>query len=312
MAILLAHHLEELWDESLKKYDTSFDEQVEKLSDFIKHSGVEIDKIIVTSFENFEWDDGHMLLLETAGNLNIPIELQTYAYGMMRSLNDEHSMEKYPDDKENITWCYGERDHHTREGEEQDVLDIDDWMIGLKGSDVILTGAFEDECLRDMEVILDNQGINYHKVEELCVGTFMEYTLQEPVIIDEVLEKHFDKIDKEEDRITVHLEKYNCEDIHDLIDKKTYLAKKAIKNIISIVDDMKEELEDKNVNMDLIDIEGRAEQAGIYYSEIIELVREIYEDDDISIKHDIKKAEKENQKYIEKNPQLYPRPKMAP
>jgi hypothetical protein len=312
MAILLAHHLEELWDDSLKKYDTSFNEEVEKLSDFIKHSGVEIDKIIVTSFENIDWDEGHFPLIQTAESLDISIELQTYAYGMQRVTNDEYSMEQYPDEKENITWCYGEREYHEREGEEQDVLDIDEWIVELKGSEVILVGAFEGECLNDMETILENQEISFHKVDELCVGTGKEYTLQEPEIIDDILNKHFDKIEKREDEIIKTLEKYDCEDLYDLIDKKTYLAKKAVKDIISIVDDMKEELEDNKIELESIDIEDRLDSTGICDNEIIELVKESYEDEDISIKHNIKSVEKENQKYIDNNPQLYPRPKFAP
>lgn len=312
MAILLAHHLEELWDDSLKKYDTSFDEEVGKLSDFIKHSGVEIDKIIVTSFENIDWDEGHFPLIQTAESLDIPIELQTYAYGMQRVTNDEYSMAQYPDEKENITWCYGEREYHEREGEEQDVLDIDEWIVELKGSEVILVGAFEGECLNDMETILENQEISFHKVDELCVGTGKEYTLQEPEIIDDILNKHFDKIEKREDEIIKTLEKYDCEDLYDLIDKKTYLAKKAVKDIISIVDNMKEELEDSKIELESIDIEDRLDSTGICDNEIIELVKESYEDEDISIKHNIKSVEKENQKYIDNNPQLYPRPKFAP
>lgn len=312
MAILLAHHLEEFWDESLKKYDTSFDEEVEKLSDFIKHSGVEIDKIIVTSFENFDWDVGHFPLIQTAESLNIPIELQTYGYGMQRITSDEDSMERYPDEQENITWCYGERDYHERDGEEQDVLDIEDWMIELRGSDVILVGAFEGECLNDMETILKSQEIDFHKVEELCVGTGREYTLQEPEIIDEVIEKHLDRIEEREEEIIKILEKYDCEDLYDLIDKKTYLAKKAVKDIVSMVNQMKEELEDKKINIESIDIESQLDSSGICHDEIIELVKESYEDEDISIKHTIKSAEKENQRYIDNNPHLYPRPKFAP
>jgi hypothetical protein len=312
MTTLIAHHLEELWDESLKRYDTSFDEEVERLSDFIKHSGVEIDNIIVTSFENSEWDEGHSPLIKTAEDLNIPIRLETYGYGMQRVLSDESSMEIYPDDKENITWCYGERDHHERDGEEQDVLDIEEWMGELKGREVILVGAFEGECLNDMETILDNQDIIFHKVEELCVGTGKEYTLQEPEIIDEICKKHFSKIEEREDEIIKTLEKYECEDLYDLIDTKTYLAKKAVKDIISMVDDMKEDIESKQIDLESIDIECQLDNSEIYQDEIIELIKESYDEEDISIKHDIRKVEKEQQRYIDNNPQLYPRPKFAP
>jgi hypothetical protein len=149
-------------------------------------------------------------------------------------------------------------------------------------------------------------------VEELCVGTGKEYTLQEPEIIDEICKKHFSKIEEREDEIIKTLEKYECEDLYDLIDTKTYLAKKAVKDIISMVDDMKEDIESKQIDLESKDIECQLDNSEIYQDEIIELIKESYDEEDISIKHDIRKVEKEQQRYIDNNPQLYPRPKFAP
>lgn len=312
MAVLLAHHLEEYWDESLRNYNTSFDEEIEKVCDFIKHSGVEVNKIIVTSFENNEWDDGHFPLISLAESLNIPIEHEVYGYAMTRILDDEESMKRYPKEKENITWCYGERDYHDREGNEQDVLDIEDWIKELRGNDVVLIGAFEGECLNDMETILNNQEISYHKVDELCVGTGQIYIIQEETIVDELFENTKSRLENLEDKMLEKLEKYSCEDINDLVKKKPHIVQKMLKEILEISEDFIEKIEDKDIDKESYSVQSNLENMSLYLEEIQDAFIESVNEENISLKESVKIAKKNKEVEIENNPHLYPRPRFSP
>ena len=81
--------------------------------------------------------------------------------------------ESYPSDKEGVEWCFGTRDHHSHE----DVIEIPEWMVALRdeGVSVYVTGAFENECILDLQTALSELDIEYERVEGIIAGTHVDY-----------------------------------------------------------------------------------------------------------------------------------------
>lgn len=279
MTTLVAHHLESMWESGLNNYGTSFEEEVNNICDFLIHGGQDIDKIIVTSFENLDWEEGHAPLVETANELGIPIEHKTYGYGMLRNLDCEDSMERYSEENKNITWCYSEREYHEHENNMQDVLDVEDWIVDLKNDDVLLVGAFEEECLLDMETIFENQNINYNKIDDLCVGNGINYEMIGPAI----------KLDSIEDEVLDVLDEYDYEDFNELIEEKPKVAKSFVDKINNVVEEVKDNLESKKIIIEHIDIDIEIEDK-IENDEIKEVVVQLFKDEASDVESDIKNS----------------------
>lgn len=167
MKVLLLHHFETMWEDSLKKYDTDFENQLNKYMDYIITNKDDLDKVIITRFEGFGFEPEHSPLIDLCENLNIKIEYQEYAYGWTKDMNEE----LFTDENENIKWCYGTREHH----DENDVLIIDDWMNELKDHTVYLGGAFANECVLDISTVLKTLNINLIECDDLIVGTYEDY-----------------------------------------------------------------------------------------------------------------------------------------
>ncbi len=167
MNILILHHFETMWNEGLSKFNTTFEEQSNKYIDYIINNKDNLDKVIITRFEGVNFESEHYPLINVLDSLNIQYECIEYAYGWSKESNEEFFSTK----NENITWCQGTRDYHT----EEDVLLIEEWMHDLKNDNVFLAGSFENECVLDLETALSAININFTKLDDLVVGTFVEY-----------------------------------------------------------------------------------------------------------------------------------------
>jgi len=163
--ILILHHFEPYWDKSSKEFNTSFEEEMSKILDFVYYVD-SISNIIITRFEESQLDHDYYLLQELCLSKGIKLECRQYGYGFIRQEESE-----YIESDLNKTWCQGNRDYHG----DDDVLILEDWHHKLKGEDVLLAGAFEDECLNDMEAILISVDANYKKLDDLSVGSYTEY-----------------------------------------------------------------------------------------------------------------------------------------
>lgn len=193
---LVMHHFESEWNPSLAKFDTSFDKLNEQFLDYLENNNFE--KIIITSFYHFEPQYEHYDIISFCENNNIEFEFINYGYGWYRDPDrhdediDEENQE-FPLSQEGIKWIRSEREHH----DENYVLIIDDFHYELKNYDVTLTGAFEGECVLDMEAVFNSIGVNYEKIDELVVGTYCEYEFQSARIEDyfpEKIEEFFNKL----------------------------------------------------------------------------------------------------------------------
>lgn len=167
MKVLLLHHFETMWSESLEKYDTNFENQMNKYIDYIL-SNKDLDKVIVTRFEGFDFEPEHQALISCCEHLNINIECIEYAYGWSKDMNED----LFVDENEGTKWCYGTRDHHDGIN---DVLIIDDWMRDLKGSKVIVGGSFAGECVLDILTVLGNIDLELVESKDLIVGEYIDY-----------------------------------------------------------------------------------------------------------------------------------------
>jgi hypothetical protein len=177
--VLWCHHFEPHWDESLRKYGTSFCEvQNEIISHLTKNN---YDRVVVTMFEGSYPNQyfypnlsgahlEHSEFIEFLDANSIEVEFIEYGYGWYRDSElSEDSDISYPLSGMDIDWILGQRDYHDGE---KDILSIEGFQKDFKSNndEVHLCGAFNGECLCDAESILEHLNINYEKIEHLCVG----------------------------------------------------------------------------------------------------------------------------------------------
>jgi hypothetical protein len=211
MNVLILHHFSDYWSEGLNNAGTDFDSEIEKVLDYLEHE--DIDKVILPLFEQHQIEECHYPLANFCQNNGIELEVHEYNYAW--SKESDHNNDIYTEENFNKTWCYGTREGHG----EEDVIEIDNWQVKLRNaSKVIVAGAFENECVLDLETALDAIGINYEREEGLIVGTFVEYEFRGQTN-DELREEIEDKLseieDKVENKINFINEEYN-ESISDL------------------------------------------------------------------------------------------------
>lgn len=152
-------HLEEDFEEGYKKFGTSFMDEAEKVYDYLKDE--KFDRVILV-----RWEDGRIGEEHLVSRLDELIdEVQDYAWGWER----EEMEEQYPDG-EGINWGHG--------GQHSEVVMLDDWIKSLKGKDVTLTGAFEDECIETFSIAMEHCGVEFKREEGLIVGSGSSYVFR--------------------------------------------------------------------------------------------------------------------------------------
>jgi hypothetical protein len=157
--ILIIHHLEPMWEIGYNDFGTGFDELLEV---FLEHLEEEnYDKVILTRFE--EWECEPYIY----GSLNHFISVtHPYAYGW--ELDSCQPLTKHPKfenlyvDECGTTWADG--------GSHSEIVLIDDWMFDLKGHEVYISGAFDGECVEDLEFALEALEIPFQRLEKLIIG----------------------------------------------------------------------------------------------------------------------------------------------
>lgn len=233
--VLFLHHFEVQWEEGLKGFDTNLDDITNKVIDFLSFND-DIDLLLITQMENNQAEEEHSRLINFCQNKNIEVRFQEYAYAMYRDLElhdeeNEESYVPYPMEKFGETWTYGTRSHHDNE---TDVLDIEDFHYELKNANkVYLAGAFEGECVLDQEAILDAIDAEYTKVDELVVGTYVDYEFK---FRDVIIENTQNKINE----ITNELE--DC-DFEQALEDEPEQLKITFEKIISLIEENEENFE---------------------------------------------------------------------
>lgn len=146
MRVLIVHHLEPCWEQGYVSNGTSFDLLCGQLAEYLEEN--QYNRIILTRFEECE-------IPEEFANHGLQYSISTvhqYAYGW------EKEMQK---DNPHCRWTEG--------GNHSEIVLIDDWMLELEGEEVDICGAFDGECIEDLEIALDATEVKYRRIEELIV-----------------------------------------------------------------------------------------------------------------------------------------------
>ncbi len=144
---LLVHHLEPMWEGGYKRYGTSFIEQAEKVLEHVWASNY--DRIIMTLFEDRGLGPAHAEL----GLVALCPSVYTYGYGWESDMDP------------------GEGCRFVEGGAHSEVVLVEPWMdeMALEGDRVHLCGAFDGECIEDMEIALRAAGVWFERLEDLIV-----------------------------------------------------------------------------------------------------------------------------------------------
>jgi len=142
--VLIIHHLEPMWEIGYNRFNTSFDEQAERTREHLESE--EYDLVILTRFEDHELSDEHW---ETGLGEYID-QVHTYGYGWEADMANDGG-----------EWVDG--------GSHSEVVPIEGWMKELTDDSVFLCGAFDGECIEDMEYALEGANVGYMRVGPLIV-----------------------------------------------------------------------------------------------------------------------------------------------
>lgn len=145
MKILIAHHVESMWKETLNKKGVCIYELIEKIAHFCEEN--QVDKIVLTRFEDWDMEEIHYPFQK------FNCQVKDYAYGW--------DMES--------TWNCNEETEWAEGGNHSEFVLIEDWMYDLKGNEVFLAGCFDGECIEDMEIALNHCEIEFKRVNSLII-----------------------------------------------------------------------------------------------------------------------------------------------
>jgi len=148
MKTIIIHHLQSIWDEGLIGMGTDFETEIYKVCEHLNK--VEYDRIIVTNFEaNLSLDEDKLILSDFYP------EVHDYMYGWERK-----EVEEWKDHKEGVDFCQG--------GQHSEVVLTPEWMRKLEG-EIYICGAFDGECIEDLECALEGCGKNFERLNHLIV-----------------------------------------------------------------------------------------------------------------------------------------------
>jgi hypothetical protein len=145
--VLILHHLEPMWETGYKRAGTSFYRMCEKVIDHLNDHRYK--RIILTRFEDSKLDQQHY----EAGLANVGMQIDVYEYGYGW---DAAQIVDYPDD-------------FIEGGSHSEAVMIADWMRDLPKAGVYLAGAFDGECIEDMEIALRSLKVKFTRIEDLIV-----------------------------------------------------------------------------------------------------------------------------------------------
>lgn len=148
MKILICHHVEQIWESGLKRFGVNLYDLYQKIVDHIDAIGY--DKVILTRFEigREKFDDSHY----DSGFAEWVNQVYEYAYGWPAECLDDDPKRFVPG------------------GNHSEAVMIEDWMFDLQNNDVDLCGAFDGECIEDMEIALEACHVKFNRLESLIVG----------------------------------------------------------------------------------------------------------------------------------------------
>ena len=147
MKVLIIHHLEPIWQKGYGGFGESFESLQEKFLAYLSENSFQ--RVILTRFEDWRACSSEGYFSEL---LDLISEVRDYAYGWEAEMFQDES-----------DYCEG--------GTHSEVVYLPEWLKQLKkrGAQVTLTGAFEGECIEDMEIALSHLEIPFTKARSLIL-----------------------------------------------------------------------------------------------------------------------------------------------
>lgn len=144
---LLIHHVQPHWNEGLHDYGTSFWEVAQQLLEHLERHTYR--HVIATMYDEVDAQEYHF---ETGLSQYIQAY---YEYGYCWEDCDVQEAKPWQ------VFVPG--------GVHSDFVWIPDWLVQLDGP-VYLCGAFDGQCIEDMEVALEYLSITCNRLEQLIIG----------------------------------------------------------------------------------------------------------------------------------------------
>lgn len=171
MKVLFCHHLEPIWNEGMKRYGTNIYRMCEKVTCHILEN--DYDAVIITQFEFNRTDMAHdcyFPIFAAIEEKGISIEWHDYAYGWeLDSFNfeDVDAAREKLKNGEVIQDEYGTK--LAQGGTHSEVVLLEDWIENLKSHEVFLCGAFDGECIEDIQLTFEACGVDYKRLSSLII-----------------------------------------------------------------------------------------------------------------------------------------------
>lgn len=159
MKTLIIHHLQPMWNQGLIGFGTSFDEELMKVLDHLDSEYY--DKVIVTNFEGTtELEEEQLPILD----YTYP-QVEDYGYGWDYDSVDFTERQIQSIEAGGLVVCeYG--NHWVQGGNHSTIVYVPEWMMELQG-EVYICGAFDGECIEDLEIALTGAGKEFNRINEL-------------------------------------------------------------------------------------------------------------------------------------------------
>jgi len=141
-----------MWSTGFERLGHDLYEYAERLISHLDR--LEYTRIILTQFEDWKPEAFH----DEIGLTPYICQWEEYGYGWCREMfdNDEQFI-----DNEGHTWVEG--------GEHSEIVLIDEWMHNLRGHTVSICGAFDGECIEDLEIALEGANVPFKRINDLII-----------------------------------------------------------------------------------------------------------------------------------------------
>lgn len=165
--VLIIHHLEPEWSEAYMRVGgITFEKLCKKTAKHIKKS--DYSRVILTQFNPIGLHESYPYE-PLIGKID---EIHEYGYGWeLESFNfiemDAETVAESLENGELVCDQHGQ--YLTKGGYHSQVVLVDDWMFELAGHEVDLCGAFDGECIEDMEIALAAAGVSFNRISKLII-----------------------------------------------------------------------------------------------------------------------------------------------
>jgi hypothetical protein len=165
MKVLIMHHVEPMWESSLSSIaGLTFNEYLEDIADHVWRNNY--DRVILTRFED-----------DTAepdiywGLADYISQVHAYDYGWPKDMLSDFGEDDDIYDRLNAGEIVddGNGTKYVEGGNHSEIVWVADWMFDLKNDEVDICGAFDGECIEDLEIALKAAKVEFNRIESLIV-----------------------------------------------------------------------------------------------------------------------------------------------